>query len=174
MRSVGDDVEGWELDCSGVRQRLAVRVGCKDIRTSLEPQRSQQVHLRSRFLARLGVTRCRKRTMEASFGTWRPANKCKHSVTGVDASSEISAAGRSHRNSHSSIHSSLGQQHWSLARGYQRRSNHIFHNGLLWFKNHLFVVSNKKIKEFDASTGSEVSKWPTAGCGTSVCMDATV
>ena len=37
-----------------------------------------------------------------------------------------------------------------------------WHNtGLCWFKNHLFVVSNDEIKQFDASTGSEVSRWST-------------
>ena len=35
-----------------------------------------------------------------------------------------------------------------------------FNTGLLWSKHHLFVVSDKTIKEFDASTGSKVSEWP--------------
>ena len=35
-----------------------------------------------------------------------------------------------------------------------------FNTRLLWFNDHLFVVSDKKIKEFDASTGSKVSEWP--------------
>ncbi|KAG6377836.1 WD40-repeat-containing domain protein [Boletus reticuloceps] len=35
-------------------------------------------------------------------------------------------------------------------------SNH----GLLWLNNHLLVVSDSKIKEFDTSTGSVVSEWP--------------
>ena len=35
------------------------------------------------------------------------------------------------------------------------------HNtGLLWSNDHLLVVSDKKIEEFDASTGSRVSEWP--------------
>ena len=35
-----------------------------------------------------------------------------------------------------------------------------WHNsGLLWFNNHLLVVSDHKIKQFDASTGSAVSEW---------------
>ena len=33
-------------------------------------------------------------------------------------------------------------------------------NGLLWFNDHLFVVSDDKIKELDASAGSIVSEWP--------------
>ena len=37
-----------------------------------------------------------------------------------------------------------------------------WHNtGLCWFKNHLFVVSHDEIKQFDASTGLEVSRWST-------------
>jgi WD40 repeat protein len=35
-----------------------------------------------------------------------------------------------------------------------------FNNGLLWFDNHLFVISGCKIKQFEASTGSTVSEWP--------------
>ena len=35
-----------------------------------------------------------------------------------------------------------------------------FNTGLLWSNDHLFVVSEKKIGEFDASTGSKVSEWP--------------
>ena len=46
----------------------------------------------------------------------------------------------------------------------------FFHNSLLWFKNHLFVISNKKIKEFDASTGSEVSKWPIPSSDYYACI----
>lgn len=35
------------------------------------------------------------------------------------------------------------------------------HNpGLLWFNHHLFVVSDNKIEQIDASTGSVVSEWP--------------
>ena len=32
--------------------------------------------------------------------------------------------------------------------------------GLLWSYGHLFIASDKTIKEFDASTGSKVSEWP--------------
>ena len=36
-----------------------------------------------------------------------------------------------------------------------------YHNtGLLWFNNHLFVVSGSKIKQLEASTGSAISEWP--------------
>ena len=34
-----------------------------------------------------------------------------------------------------------------------------YKTGLLWFNDHLFVVSKNKIKEFDASTGSPVTEW---------------
>ena len=34
-----------------------------------------------------------------------------------------------------------------------------YNTGLLWSNNHLLVVSYKKIEEFDASTGSQVSEW---------------
>ncbi|KAF8556447.1 hypothetical protein OG21DRAFT_1459308 [Imleria badia] len=34
--------------------------------------------------------------------------------------------------------------------------------GLLWSNNHLFVVSDSAIKEFEASTGLLVSEWPVA------------
>ncbi|KAF8552355.1 hypothetical protein OG21DRAFT_1511593 [Imleria badia] len=32
--------------------------------------------------------------------------------------------------------------------------------GLLWFNNYLFVLSDREIKQFEASTGSAVSEWP--------------
>ena len=32
--------------------------------------------------------------------------------------------------------------------------------GLLWSHDHLLVISDKKIEEFDASAGSKVSEWP--------------
>ncbi|KAF8553582.1 hypothetical protein OG21DRAFT_1604034 [Imleria badia] len=34
-----------------------------------------------------------------------------------------------------------------------------YNTGLLWFNYHLFVLSDSKIKAFEASTGSAVSKW---------------
>ena len=34
-----------------------------------------------------------------------------------------------------------------------------YNAGLVWFHNHLLVVSDSKIKQFDASTGSAVSEW---------------
>ena len=36
----------------------------------------------------------------------------------------------------------------------------VFNPGLLWFNNHIFVVSDSNIKQFEASTGSPVSEWP--------------
>ena len=35
-----------------------------------------------------------------------------------------------------------------------------YDTGLLWSNNHLFAISDGKIKEIDASTGSAVSQWP--------------
>ncbi|KAF8552626.1 WD40 repeat-like protein [Imleria badia] len=35
-----------------------------------------------------------------------------------------------------------------------------FNTGLLWFSNHLFVVSDSTIKVFEASSGSPVAEWP--------------
>ena len=36
----------------------------------------------------------------------------------------------------------------------------LFNSGLLWFNNYLCVVSDGKIKQFEASTGSVISEWP--------------
>jgi WD40 repeat protein len=38
-----------------------------------------------------------------------------------------------------------------------------YNNGLFWSEAYLFVVSDKKIKKIDASTGSTVSEWPVPG-----------
>jgi WD40 repeat protein len=35
----------------------------------------------------------------------------------------------------------------------------LFNSGLLWSNNYLFVISDSKIKQFEASTGSTVSEW---------------
>ena len=35
-----------------------------------------------------------------------------------------------------------------------------FNGGLVWFNDHLLVLSEGKIKQFEASTGSAVSEWP--------------
>jgi len=35
-----------------------------------------------------------------------------------------------------------------------------FNTGLLWFNDHIFVISDSKIKRLEASTGSAVSEWP--------------
>ena len=38
-----------------------------------------------------------------------------------------------------------------------------WNKGILWFNDHLLVVSGGKIKQLDASTGSPVSEWPVGG-----------
>ncbi|KAF8417750.1 hypothetical protein L210DRAFT_3580341, partial [Boletus edulis BED1] len=42
--------------------------------------------------------------------------------------------------------------------------------GLVWFNNHLFVLSNNTIKQFDAGTGSPVTKWPVLSSDGSLCI----
>jgi WD40 repeat protein len=46
----------------------------------------------------------------------------------------------------------------------------LFNTGLLWSNNHLFVVSTNKIKEFEASTGSEVSEWLVPDSNSNSCI----
>ena len=38
----------------------------------------------------------------------------------------------------------------------------LFNTGLLWLDNHLLVLSDRKITQFEASTGSAVSEWPVS------------
>ena len=45
-----------------------------------------------------------------------------------------------------------------------------YNTGLLWFNDHLFIVSDKKIGEFDASTGSKVSEWPVLNTNWDSCI----
>ena len=45
-----------------------------------------------------------------------------------------------------------------------------YNTGLLWSHDHLLVVSNKKIEEFDASTGSKVSEWPVPDTDECSCI----
>ena len=46
-----------------------------------------------------------------------------------------------------------------------------WHNhGLLWFNNHIFVVSYNTIKQLDASTGSTVSEWPVPNSDNYSCI----
>ena len=45
-----------------------------------------------------------------------------------------------------------------------------WNNGLLWFNDHLLVVSDNKIKEFDAYTGSTVSESPVPNSNYRSCI----
>ena len=46
----------------------------------------------------------------------------------------------------------------------------LFNNGLLWSDNHLLVVSDSTIKEFEASTGSTVSEWSVPNTDDTSCI----
>ena len=47
----------------------------------------------------------------------------------------------------------------------------LFYNtGLLWFDDRLFVITDKQVKEFDASTGSKVSEWPVLDTSWHSCI----
>ena len=46
----------------------------------------------------------------------------------------------------------------------------LFNTGLLWSNNHLFVVSDSKIKQLDASAGSTVSEWSVPDTNNSSCI----
>ena len=43
-------------------------------------------------------------------------------------------------------------------------------SGLLWFNDHLFVGSENKIKEFDASTGSPITEWSVPASDAYSCI----
>ena len=45
-----------------------------------------------------------------------------------------------------------------------------FNTGLLWSNNHLFALSDGQIKQFQASTESEVSEWPVPDVGSYSCI----
>ena len=45
-----------------------------------------------------------------------------------------------------------------------------FNSGLLWFGNHLFVMSDSRIKQIDALTGSVVSEWPITNSSSHIAM----
>jgi len=45
-----------------------------------------------------------------------------------------------------------------------------YNTGLLWSNNHLIVVFDYKIKQFEASTGSLVSEWPVPGANKYSCI----
>jgi WD40 repeat protein len=46
----------------------------------------------------------------------------------------------------------------------------LLNTSFLWSDNHLFVVSDGKIKQFEASTGSTVSEWPVPDTNNSSCI----
>ena len=46
----------------------------------------------------------------------------------------------------------------------------LFNTGLLWSNNDLFVISDSKIKQFEASTGSAGSEWPVPDTNNSSCI----
>ncbi|KAG6375214.1 WD40-repeat-containing domain protein [Boletus reticuloceps] len=45
-----------------------------------------------------------------------------------------------------------------------------FNAGLVWFNNHLFVVTHNAIKQFDAATGSPVAEWPVPNSNGFSCI----
>jgi WD40 repeat protein len=45
-----------------------------------------------------------------------------------------------------------------------------YNTALLWSHHHLFIVSDSRIKQFDSSTGSEVSDWPVPDSNDSSCI----
>ena len=45
-----------------------------------------------------------------------------------------------------------------------------YNNGLLWFNDHVLVVSGGKIKQLDASTGSTVYEWPVPNSDVHSCI----
>ena len=45
-----------------------------------------------------------------------------------------------------------------------------FSTSLLWFRNHLFVLSGNEIKQIEASTGSTVSEWPVPDSSRFSCI----
>ena len=45
-----------------------------------------------------------------------------------------------------------------------------YNNGLLWFNNHIFVVSGSTIEQVDASTGSTVSEWQAPNSDFNSCI----
>ena len=45
-----------------------------------------------------------------------------------------------------------------------------YNTGLLWLGNHLFVLSDRKITQFEASTGSAVSEWPVPDTARFSCI----
>ena len=45
-----------------------------------------------------------------------------------------------------------------------------FNTGLLWFNNHLFILSDHAIKRLDASTGLELTEWPVTDVNDFSCI----
>ena len=45
-----------------------------------------------------------------------------------------------------------------------------YNTALLWSNHHLFVVSDSRIKQFDSSTGTEISDWPVPDSNDSSCI----
>ena len=45
-----------------------------------------------------------------------------------------------------------------------------WHNGMLWSNTYLVIISDRTIKQFDASTGSPVSEWPVPDINNYSCI----
>jgi len=45
-----------------------------------------------------------------------------------------------------------------------------YNTGLLWFNDHLLVMSDSGIKQMDASTGSQIWEWPVPSVSNPVCI----
>ena len=99
-----------------------------------------------------------RRTIQPPSGTLQLANEYKHSTTRIGWEQP------------SFLHKAIGLRQPPkilFESGTAMMLKHIkvvvtavFNPGLLWFNNHIFVVSDSNIKQFEASTGSSVSEWP--------------
>ena len=46
----------------------------------------------------------------------------------------------------------------------------LYNSGLLWFNNHLVVISDNQIKQMDASTGTQIWEWAVPNTSNPVCI----
>ena len=156
-------VQRWHMDRSGDKFGRGDCVGRQDIRKSHLAQSGRPHHQRSRSLARLDSTRLvsasdnwkvtiwdigtRKREQTLDHGNWVKAAKYSPQGDRIATATETSVRVWDSNDGRLLMDIKVTVTPW-------------FNTGLLWFDNHLFVVSGSKITQLEASTGSTVSEWP--------------
>ena len=129
---------------------------CKDINeVDFSPDSTRLVAASDKGTASIWDISTRKRVQKLRHGDWVTA--AKYSPQGDRIATATPDSIRVWDSNNGSLLVNIPVSTWE-------------NTGILWFNNHLFVISDSKIKQFEASTGSTVSEWPVPNSNSDSCI----